>query len=188
MVHDQTTDDLALIQQITKGNQQALTELYARYARPVFNLALYVLQNRVLAEEIMQDVFLLIWQSPHKWSPEKGQLSSWMMSVARHMAIDRLRHEKVRTSDHTESFDELAEYLGVKTVSVLAEDTALLRSLMQRLPKEQRDVLLLTYFRGLTAAEIAERLQIPTGTIKSRLRLSLEKLRDWWHEAINERL
>jgi RNA polymerase sigma-70 factor, ECF subfamily len=181
MAHDPTIDDLALIQQITQGNQQALTELYARYARPVFNLALYVLQNRVL-------VFLLIWQSPQKWSPDKGQLSSWMMSVARHMAIDRLRHEKVRSSDHTESLDGLAEHLGVKTATVLAEDTALLRMLMQRLPKEQRDVLLLTYFRGLTAAEIAERLQIPVGTIKSRLRLSLDKLRDWWHEAVNERL
>lgn len=179
-------DDKLLIEKIAGRDEGALVELYDRYAKPVFNVAHYVLQNRLLAEEVTQDVFLLIWQQPAKWNADKGQLGSWLLSVTRYLAIDRLRHEKSRRQDGTASLEELADRVSEKIGLTTPEDTALLGTLLKRLPKEQREVLLLTYFRGLTHLEIAERLQVPEGTIKSRLRLSLEKLREWWREALNE--
>lgn len=179
-------DDSVLVEKIRERDEGALVMLYDRYAKSVFNVAHYVLQNRTLAEEITQDVFFLLWQSPHKWNPSKGKLGSWMLAVTRFMAIDRLRHEKSRNHDGTKSLEDLAEQISVKVGVGTSEDTALLTSLLKRLPKEQREVLLLTYFRGMTHVEIAQRLQVPEGTIKSRLRLSLEKLREWWHEAVNE--
>ncbi len=186
MANNQHLDDKVLIEKISERDESALVVLYEHYAKSVFNVAYYVLQNRTLAEEITQDVFFLVWQYPHKWNPAKGKLSNWLLSVTRYMAIDRLRHEKSRSHNATESLEDLAERISAKVGVSTPEDTDLLRSLLKRLPKEQRDVLLLTYFRGMTHVEIAERLQVPEGTIKSRLRLSMDKLREWWHEAVNE--
>lgn len=186
MTTNQLSDDRLIIERIHERDEAALVALYDRYAKRVFNMAYYVLQNRTLAEEITQDVFFLVWQYPNKWNPAKGHLGSWLVSVTRYMAIDRLRHEKSRTPSAQESLDVLAERISAKVSGSTPEDSALLRSLLQRLPKDQREVLLLTFFRGMTHPEIAERLRVPEGTIKSRLRLSLEKLREWWHEAANE--
>ena len=186
MLNNQYIDDLVLVEKISERDEDALVLLYERYAKPVFNVAHYVLQNRMLAEEITQDVFFLLWQYPNKWDPTKGKLGSWLLSVTRYMAIDRLRHEKSRNQNGTQSIEELADRVSAKIDASSPEDTALLSSLLKRLPKDQREVLLLTYFRGMTHVEIAERMQVPEGTVKSRLRLSLEKLREWWHEAVNE--
>jgi RNA polymerase sigma-70 factor (ECF subfamily) len=186
MVNNQLIDDMALVENISRQDEGALVMLYDRYAKSVFNVAYYVLQNRTLAEEITQDVFFLIWQYPHKWNPTKGKLGSWLLSVTRYMSIDRLRHEKSRSPNAPASLEDLAEQISSKVAFTALEDTTLLRSLLKRLPKDQREVLLLTYFRGMTHVEIAEHLKVPEGTIKSRLRLSLEKLREWWHEAVNE--
>ncbi len=186
MVNNQQFNDLALVEKISHQDESALVALYDHYAKSVFNVAYYVLQNRTLAEEITQDVFFLIWQYPYKWNPTKGKLGSWLLSVTRYMSIDRLRHEKSRSPDAPASLEDLAEQISSKVAFTALEDTTLLHSLLKRLPKDQREVLLLAYFRGMTHIEIARRLQVPEGTIKSRLRLSLEKLREWWHEAANE--
>jgi RNA polymerase sigma-70 factor (ECF subfamily) len=188
MAHDTASDDFNLVQQIADRDQEALSALYTRYSKPVFNLALYVLQNRTLAEEITQDVFFLLWQSPNKWNPDKGALGSWLLSVTRYMGIDRLRMEKSRRTDTAEPLDAIAERLDIKSALVSPEDTTLLRSLLKRLPKDQREVLFLSYFRGMKNQEIARQLNTPEGTVKSRLRLSLGKLREWWHEEVNEQI
>lgn len=188
MANNQHFDDRMLIERLGKRDEDALVALHDRYARPVFNIALYVLQNRALAEEVTQDVFFLLWQHPNKWDPGKGQLGSWLVSVTRYRAIDRLRQEKSRNHTVPESLEDLADRVGAKGTVSAPEDSALLLSLVKRLPKDQRDVLLLSYFRGMTHTEIAERLQVPEGTIKSRLRLGLDKLREWWREAVNEHL
>lgn len=186
MANNQQIDDMALVEKISQQDESSLVMLYDRYAKPVYNVAYYTLQNRTLAEEITQDVFFLIWQYPDKWNPTKGKLGSWLLSVTRYMSIDRLRHEKSRSSDVPTSLEDLAEQISSKVSFTALEDTTLLRSLLKRLPNDQREVLVLTYFRGMTQPEIAEHLKVPEGTIKSRLRLSLEKLREWWHEAVNE--
>jgi RNA polymerase sigma-70 factor (ECF subfamily) len=183
-------DDRALMERLRAKDQHALAALYERYSRPVFNLALYVLQHRGQAEEITQDVFVLIWRSPEKWRPEKGQLGSWLMAVTRYLAIDRLRKENSRPTGSALSLDDdatrLSERLEISVSPSAQDDAQLLRTLLARLPKEQVQVLVLAYFRGLTHDEIARRLNIPPGTVKSRIRLGLEKLREWWREAVKE--
>lgn len=188
MAFDSPPDVLALLRRVAARDQQALSALYARYAKLVFNMALYVLQNRSLAEEITQDVFLSIWQSPLRWNPDKGKFSSWLLAITRYMAIDRLRRETSR-DDHTEhSFDELAEHLAEISVVASHEDGVLLRGLIKQLPREQLETVFLSYYRGMTVMEIAHHFEVPEGTIRSRLRLGLEKLRHLWHQAVNERM
>lgn len=179
-------DDLALLQRIIDRDQQALSELYERYSRPVFNLALYILQQRIYAEEVTQDVFFLVWRSPSKWNPGKGRFGSWLLSVTRYVAIDRLRRERRGGSIAEDSIEDLAHKLKDTTNTATHDDSELLRVLLKQLPKEQVQVILLSYFRGLSHEEVAQQLKIPPGTVKSRLRLGVSKLRELWREAVKQ--
>ncbi len=207
MTSQPVPDELVLIQRIIDRDQQALAALYAHYSRHVFNLALYILQNRGSAEEVTQDVFLLVWRAPARWNPEKGRFGSWLLSVTRNIAIDHLRKEQRRPhasavsletladttladatrADTTLADATLAHALNHSSVSSSAEENAqLLRLLLRQIPREQVQVLLLAYYRGMTHEQIAAQLQIPAGTVKSRLRLGLEKLRVLWKAAVHE--
>lgn len=184
---DDLDHDLRLLRRIAAQDQHALSALYEHYAKSVFNMALYVLQNRSQAEEITQDVFVFVWQWPLKWNSEKGKFSSWLLAVTRYMAIDRLRRETSRANHHARPLEEFAERLGELSVTASPEDGLVLRGLIRQLPREQLETVFLSYYRGMTTAEIARHLQTPEGTVKSRLRLGLEKLRHLWHQAVNER-
>lgn len=197
MTSQPVPDELVLIQRIIDRDQQALAALYAHYSRHVFNLALYILQNRGSAEEVTQDVFLLVWRAPARWNPEKGRFGSWLLSVTRNIAIDHLRKEQRRPHASAVSLETLADTtladatrahaLNHSSVSSSAEENAqLLRLLLRQIPREQVQVLLLAYYRGMTHEQIAAQLQIPAGTVKSRLRLGLEKLRVLWKAAVHE--
>jgi RNA polymerase sigma-70 factor, ECF subfamily len=186
MTPDSALDDLVLIERLLDRDQQALTILYDRYSGAVFNMAFYVLQNRVAAEEITQDVFFLLWRTPGKWQPDKGRLGSWLVAVTRYTAIDRLRREKRKPESNALSLETLAHKLNERVSATAAEDADLMRSVLRQLPKEQAEVILLAYYRGMSHEEIAAHLKIPPGTVKSRIRLGLAKLRDLWREAVRE--
>ncbi len=158
MANTFSTDDLELMQRIQQRDQSALVDLHGRYYNLVYNMAMQVLKNPSRAEEVTQDVFFQIWRWPEKWDAQKGRFTSWLLTVTRYTAIDRLRRE----------------------------NRQLLRSLMKELPQEQREMILLVYFRGMTHTEVAENLKLPVGTVKSRLRLGLQKLKDAWFEAMEQ--
>lgn len=182
---DNRTDE-DLIAGIIQRDQMALAALYERHSRAVYNLANVVVRNASIAEELTQDVFMLLWRSPEKWNPDKGRLSSWMLAVTRYMAIDRIRKEEREPVSAASSLTTQEDFLSV-TVSPTAEDDArLMKSILQRLPVEQRQVVLLAYYRGMTHREIAGHLNQPEGTIKSRLRLGLQKVREMWQTAVTE--
>lgn len=169
-----SADPTALLRRIAQGDERALEALYDAYASRVYSLALRVMGDESLAQEVTQDVFLKVWQRPHTWNPERGQFSSWLLTVARYTAVDRLRTEALRSGRSVPLIDELdapadadpdpTEYDG-------------LRALLRRLPDEQRQVIELAYFRGLTHSELAAALNLPLGTVKTRLRAGLQKLR-----------
>lgn len=188
MANESPPDDLHLLRRIAAQDQHALSALYERYAKSVFNMALYVLQNRSQAEEITQDVFFFVWRWPLKWNADKGKFSSWLLAVTRYMAIDRLRRESSRANHGAHSLEAFAERLEELSVSASPEDGMMVRGLIRQLPREQLEAVFLSYYRGMTAAEIARHLQTPEGTVKSRLRLGLEKLRQLWHQAANEHI
>lgn len=188
MANSPLLDDFELMQKIRQRDQSALVQLHERYHNIVYNMAMQVLKNASRAEEVTQDVFFQIWRWPEKWDAEKGRFVSWLLTVSRYTAIDQLRRENRQPPLAPHSLDHLAELLAKDSA---VEDSGLdngrlLRALLKDLPAEQRELILLVYFRGMTHTEAAEHLQLPVGTVKSRLRLGLQKLKDAWLAALEQ--
>lgn len=172
--------DEQIIQQIRQGEQSALAALYDRYGTAVYSLAYRVLQNAQLAEEATQDTFMKVWHGHAHWDAQKGRFMSWLLTIARNTSIDLLRVEQRRFAV---SLDHVAE---PKADMPDMQDKALLRDLMHQLPDEQAHLINLAFFRGMTHSELAEKLDLPLGTVKTRVRLGLQKLKALWIEATRE--
>lgn len=177
-------DDETLIAHIGAGDSAALSQLYDRYARLVFGLALRVLDNREQAEDLVQETFWRVWRRSTTFQPGRGQVSAWITGIAHNLAIDELRRQRARPSPVYEDDDrpvlrELEDTRSdVAGAALDGEMRRLLGTALERIPAEQREVIELAYFGGLSQSEIAERLQNPVGTVKTRARLALQKLRD----------
>jgi RNA polymerase sigma-70 factor (ECF subfamily) len=186
---DSALTDAELMSRVAQQDQAALMALYQRYGAQVYSLALHVLRNPGWAEEATQDTFLKLWDKGAHWDPEQGQLSSWLLTIARYTAIDRLRRELRHTTAVNAFLDVQDSNLEANAAVDDAhwQDGQLLRALMAQLPAEQRQAIELAFFQGLTHSEIAERLSWPLGTVKTRMRLGLQKLRHLWLEATQQR-
>jgi RNA polymerase sigma-70 factor, ECF subfamily len=177
-----TQVDTELIGRILCREEAALIELYRRYGALVYGLALRVLHNPGLAEEVTQDIFLKVWQQPERWNPTLGQFSSWLLTITRNAAIDRLRKERPRQNQPVEQVEDLSEH--DYTTEANWYDGQLLATLLAQLPPEQRHLIELAFYNGYSHSELAERLGLPLGTVKTRLRSGLQKLRTLWEEAV----
>lgn len=172
--------DFDLLTQIGQGSQDALMALYGRYSSLVYSLALRTLRQPALAEEVTQDVFVKVWQQPQRWDPELGQFSSWLLTITRNAAIDRLRREQ---RHQTVELDPPATSTPANNPGLdhpLWYDGQVLRRLLYELPDEQRLLIELAFFQGYTHRELAERLDLPLGTVKTRLRSGMQRLRSLW--------
>lgn len=167
----------ALLKRIADGDEAALSALFHHFGSKVYGMAYTVLKNTALAQEVAQDTFMHIWKNPAAWDASKGQFSSWLLTVTRYSAIDRLRREVRRTGQDVELRDEIATDENDDSLIHRLESDDAIRSLAH-LPDEQRRVIELAYFQGMKHSEIAEFLHTPLGTVKTRLRLGLHKLRD----------
>lgn len=178
-------DDATLATQVAGGSAAALEVLYERYSRIVLSFATRMLGDRQSAEELLQEVFLRAWQQAHNYSAGRGSFATWLLSITHNMSIDEIRKRR-RRPQRAESADPVLLLTNVKDRSPSVEDSAELgdlRETMARaigtLPAPQRRAIELAYFRGLTQREIAEELDEPLGTIKTRMRLGMRKLRDY---------
>ncbi|MFN8530711.1 MAG: sigma-70 family RNA polymerase sigma factor [Anaerolineae bacterium] len=179
-------DDEFLMKRISAGDQQAFAALYDQYGGPVYSLAYRILQNSTLAEEVTQDTFLKVWQRTSQWDSSKGKLKSWLLKITQYGAIDRLRQEHRQPSVHESPIDETDETLlmGKSDQSVAGwQDEMALRMLITQLPREQSTLIELAFFQGMTHTDIAEATHIPLGTVKTRLRTGLHRLRELWMES-----
>ena len=158
------------------GNEDAVRALYARYARPIFTLGLRLLGSPEAAEELTQDVFLAAWRKAARFDPNRGRLSTWLMTIAHNLAVDRLRRETGRSRPQLVFVDEVPDTIGADEDEALMERDVALRALAS-LSDAERRLLARAYFGGLTAREIAEADGIPLGTVKTRLRTALIKVR-----------
>jgi len=179
------SDDLTLLQRIARGDEDALLALHRRYVNLVYSMAWRVLQDVGRAEEVTQDIFIKLWQKGHQFNPARGRFSSWLLSITRFAAIDRLRSDGRRPVAAElpvgEGDDQpTLEQMLPPTDHASWERGQHLRLLLAQLPPDQRQIIELAYFAGLTHSELAEYLGLPLGTVKSRLRLGLEKLRGLW--------
>lgn len=177
-------DEIDLMQRIAAHNQQAFHTLYQHYGKAVYSLAYRVLQNSTLAEEATQDTFLKVWRQAAHWDPNKGKLKNWLLTIAQFTAIDRLRQERRQPHLYPDSIEE-AEEMHVLGVDAHWQDGTVLRLLIARLPDEQSRLIDMAFFQGMSHNDIASTTQIPLGTVKTRLRSGLQKLRELWLESVN---
>ena len=176
-----TLDDSALIGLVARRDETALSVLYDRYNRLVFSLALRVVGERALAEEIVLDSFWSVWRAADSFVADRGRFVAWLMSVARHRAIDELRRLNVRPEGNSVELDDALKATQaeqVEEVVDLHQRRELVRSVLAQLPGPQRQALEMAYFGGLTQQEIADKTETPLGTVKTRMRLGMLKLRD----------
>ncbi len=159
----------------------ALDALYGRHARPTFALALKLLGDRELAEEVVQESFLKLWQRSHAFDRQRGRLLPWLLGVAHHRAVDTLRHRQVesrhRVHDDSADVQDRGADVDPELQALDSQRAEAVALALARLPRTQRQALELAYFRGLTQSEIAAHLDQPLGTVKTRIRLAMQKLR-----------
>lgn len=177
-------DDERLISLIAQLQTEALDQLYERYNRPIFSLVLMIVGDRATAEEITLDVFMRVWQKAGSYRVDQARVSTWLTHIARHHAIDVLRRRAVRPDQYALSLDEITPGVPFRAQDPgeLAEHSLQrerIRAAIARLPADQKQALTLAYFGGYTQTQIAEALKQPLGTVKTRIKLAMQKLRNF---------
>ena len=176
-------EDADLVAAIARGEVDALERLYDRYGALVFSVSVRVLHDHHLAEDVVQEVFHRLWRQPTSFDSGRGRFISWMMSVTRNRALDELRRRNRRFRSEERDEDSDREFVSVdrfddpEVGAVLGEMRTAVRAALARLPAAQREVIELAYFGGLTQQEIAERTGDPLGTVKTRIRIGMRRLR-----------
>jgi RNA polymerase sigma-70 factor (ECF subfamily) len=176
-------DDEELMQRLVLRDLTAFRTLYARYSSLVYSAALRVVRDPQIAEDMVQEIFLRLWRKPESYAATRGKFSTWLTSVTRNRAVDEVRSRGRRFRHETASPEEQERELpGPETddpalTAELSDQRRLILTAMSQLPPEQRQTIELAYFGGLTQQEIAERLGQPLGTVKTRIRLGMQKLR-----------
>ncbi len=171
----------ALIKQVAEGDQSALTLFYDLTNKLAFGLVLRVLDDRAAAEEVLLDVYMQVWRQAARYDETRGTPLSWLMTIARSRAIDRLRSGKQerQRNEPIETASTLAALVpSPQDETIAAERQHLVRAALDSLSAEQREVIELAYYLGLSHSEIAARLGQPLGTVKTRTRLGMMKLRE----------
>ncbi|HEX2586791.1 MAG TPA: sigma-70 family RNA polymerase sigma factor [Gaiellales bacterium] len=171
--------DHGLLALVARGDRDAFARLYDLYAGPAYSLALRVVRDRDLAADVVQEAFLAIWNQASKFDSSRGQPSTWILTVTHHKAVDTVRREERRRADAIE------EARDIPDASLPVEDQAWqgvareqVRAAMSKLPDPHREVLELAYFAGYTQSQLAERLAVPIGTVKSRTFAAMNALRE----------
>jgi RNA polymerase sigma factor (sigma-70 family) len=169
--------DEALLEAIAGADEAALAELYDRFGRLAYGVALRVLRDRALAEDAVQEAFLAVWRSAGSYRQERAKPSTWLLTLVHRRAVDLVRREDRRRA---EPLDEPPEAPGgaVPEEADLRERRAAVQAALRQLPDDQREALELAYYGGYTQSELAERLGVPLGTIKSRMFSGLTRLRE----------
>lgn len=175
-------DDAALLRLVAQGQSPALGVLYDRYARLVFSLALHIVGDHPTAEDVTQDVFTTIWEKASTYRVEQSKVTTWLTSITRNRSIDILRRRSTRPEKYSVPWAEVdPEYVAAhESAAELAERSLLqqqVRAAISSLPDDQRSALALAFFRGYSHTEIAGLLGEPLGTVKTRIRLGMQKLR-----------
>jgi RNA polymerase sigma-70 factor, ECF subfamily len=177
-------DDEALLRMIVEARSAALGVLYDRYGRLVFSLAVSILGDGDAAEEVTQDVFWRVWVKARTYRAEQAKVSTWLTSIARNRAIDVLRQQKVRPEGSSISWHMLAPNSVPKIDGRTPEEITdrslhhqVIKEAIASLPIEQQKALILAFFRGYSHSQIAAELDEPLGTVKTRIRMAMQKLR-----------
>jgi len=180
---EQLDAEVELLRRVAQGDRRGFEELYDRFSVVLFSTAYRVLNNQEATEDVVQDVFVQIWEKAPLYDPARGKPMTWAITLTRNKAIDRLRatvrrnrlsEDMQRESQTQNQFDDRSSFDAAST----GDTNKLVREAMQKLSKDQREAIELAFFSSLTQPEIAERLNEPLGTVKARIRRGMMRLRD----------
>jgi RNA polymerase sigma-70 factor, ECF subfamily len=176
---EQLTEPVALIASIAEKNRDAFSRFYDLYAPMIYSLTLRMLKASSEAEDLLQEIFLQVWRQAAVYSFERGSPEAWLINIARSRAIDKLRSMRRREKSFVLTDDPAAAESpdNVETSAGESETRLIMNSALANLPEAQRRVLELAYFGGLSQTEIAARLAEPLGTVKTRMRAGIQRLR-----------
>ena len=175
--------DEALVSLVANSDEQALAELYDRFGRVAYGLALRILRDEALAQDAVQEAFLGVWRSADRYLPERAKASTWILTLVHRRAVDLVRREERRRGERLEDAPESVALSTVEGEATLGYQRRVVQEALKGLPADQREALELAYYGGLTQSELAERLGQPLGTIKSRMFMGLARLRDLLAQA-----
>jgi RNA polymerase sigma factor (sigma-70 family) len=177
--------DEALVALVVRSDEVALAELYDRYGRVAYGVALRILRDEALAEDAVQEAFLAVWRSAGRFLPERAKASTWILTLVHRRAVDLVRREERRRAEVLEEAHEFAD-ISTEETAWLRFERERVQEALKKLPDQQREALELAYYGGFTQSELAERLGQPLGTIKSRMFAGLSRLRDLLAETGGE--
>jgi RNA polymerase sigma-70 factor (ECF subfamily) len=184
---EQVFTDAQLLALIGRGENWALSEIHARYAGLVFSIALKTLNDQASAEEIAQQVFTEVWRQARHYRLERGKFSAWVSTITRHLCIDELRRRRVRPMTEPGYWESLERLAGNDDPAQDAQDPfeqARIRKALQQIPTQERMVIELAFWGGMTQREIAMHCHAPLGTVKTRLRLGMRRLKSLLQESV----
>lgn len=168
------------MEQVAQGDETAFAQLYDRLAPRVFGLVRHLVRDEAQSEEVTQEVFVEAWQHAARFDSSRASAATWLLTIAHRRAVDRIRSsQSSRQRDLKAGVEEFqASYDDVEQQAIFHDDSRRMFQAMQQLSQPQRDAIQLAYFGGYTHSEVAQRLQLPVGTVKTRIRDGMKKLRD----------
>ena len=172
--------DAELVERLRKRDPQALGELYDRYGRVAYSLVFRIVRDTGIAEDLVQETFLRVWSRAQAFDGQRGALGAWLLAVARNRAIEYLRSSsgRMRNALELEEAEQPAAFVDLEKDVLNSDQARRLRDAMKKLNDNQRSVIELAYFEGLSQTEMAERMGQPLGTVKTWVRTALRNLRD----------
>ena len=169
--------EIDLIAGLNRKDRSAMEYLYDHYSAALYGVVNRLIKNEDIAQEVLQDAFLKIWDRIDSYNPDKGKLFTWMLNLTRNLAIDKTRSKEMSKGRKTDDLDLLVNKIDRQEQSELQVDAIGLKEVLDQLPVEQKFVVEYLYLRGYTQSELAEEFDIPLGTVKTRTRLALLELR-----------
>jgi len=170
-----------IVQLIQAGDNKFVELLYDHYSASLYGMVLRIVKDDMVAEDVMQDSFIKIWKKSADFKPEKSRLFTWLLTICRNTAIDRLRSSKKKKENEIQSDDSLVYNIGEEKINPEVLD---IHKHLSKIDKKYIDVINALFFQGMTQQEISEKLNVPLGTVKTRLKIGLRELRKFYIEAI----
>jgi len=181
--HGSVNDEIELMKRIQARDADALEELYDLYNRLLFGMVISIVKKREEAEEVLQEIFVKIWNKAESFNPKRGNAYSWIITLARNTAIDRIRSKGYKTqqkqsvSIHEPLFSLEDDTYDPMETTIFSDRAELVKQALEKIPAKQSEVIKIAYYRGMTQSEIAKSLDIPLGTVKTRTRQGMIKLK-----------
>lgn len=181
--HSNSDDEIELMKRIKARDADALEELYDLYKRLLFGMVISIVKKREEAEDVLQEIFVKIWNKADSFNENRGNVYSWIVTLTRNKAIDRIRSKGYKTQQnqsvniHEPFFSLEGDRYDPMETTIFSNRAELVKKALEEIPKEQSEVIKIAYYRGMTQSEIAEYLKIPLGTVKTRTRQGLIKLK-----------